>query len=213
MSFAEAFASAGLNQNLPGAGNQLIDLLHHRVISRDFRPPSLRARHPRCCAEQSADERPLLVGLASIRTKVDTVPLGQGRVMFGLALGWQPGQLYRRRSDRPAAVVAARLTLKAGDSPTQLINPAAQTIHCRVLVGARIIHTQPRAPFDQGSHNQAPMGAITGRLISRWSNARITSFERSANLRRNGLPAHSATVCDPWSNKRSIESYSALLGG
>ena len=85
---------------------------------------------------------------------MDAAPLRQGSIMLSLTLRGQSGQLFRRRSDRPAAVVATRLALKARDFPTQLIDPAAHTIHRRVLIEGAAEHElyiRANAPRGRGN--------------------------------------------------------------
>ncbi|OKN71620.1 hypothetical protein AM433_004509 [Pseudomonas aeruginosa] len=66
-----------------------------------LRAPPLRAGQVRRGAEQPADQRTFLIGLAAVRSEMDAVPLGQGGVVFGLALHRQAGHLFRRGGNRP----------------------------------------------------------------------------------------------------------------
>ena len=127
----QSVGAVSLDESLASGGDQPMHLTLHRRLDRLLRSATMWARQTRCRAEQAANQRALVVHLATVRSQVHAVVLGQRRIMFGVAFDRQTRQLLRRSRDRPAAIVTAGDAVEARNLATQVIDLAVCAAHTR----------------------------------------------------------------------------------
>ena len=107
-----------------------MNLFFGALIDHVHRPLSVRAQQTWRGAEQSADQRALVVDLAAVLAQMRAAQLGEGGIMLGLGLHRQPRHFGGRCGHRSAAIVAADDAGEARDATAQIVDLSIQSVQC-----------------------------------------------------------------------------------
>src|SRR5690606_5092164 len=120
-----------------------------------------------------------------------TIELGQRRVVLGLALHRQARHLLGGGGHRPAAIMAARHTLEAGDPPTQVAD---------LIAGAKHRRGSPVRRGDQLARAERPRPITARRMAWQAATSRPTLrtlFHTTTLDRRPCLPVRRTRPSPP----------------
>lgn len=82
-----------------------VNFLFGSGIDHVHRTPAVGAWQSRRSSEQSANQRTLVIYLASLLAEIDAIVIGQSCLMLGIGFHRQPSYFFRRSRYRPAAIM------------------------------------------------------------------------------------------------------------